>query len=79
MTSDAVLDASGAPVPEEILDALFTGLGSVHDLRGPHAGHNSRTGSVYVVKPKMHGPAEVAVACALLAGVEAVLGLDRSR
>ncbi|MDQ0850515.1 malate synthase [Arthrobacter sp. B3I9] len=76
MTSDAVLDAAGAPVPEEILDALFTGLGSVHDLRGPHAGRNSRTGSVYIVKPKMHGPAEVAVACALLAGAETVLGLQ---
>ncbi|QDY91280.1 malate synthase G [Arthrobacter sp. UKPF54-2] len=76
MTSDAVLDAAGAPVPEEILDALFTSLGSVHDLRGPHAGRNSRAGSVYIVKPKMHGPGEVAVACALLAGTEAVLGLE---
>ncbi|MEQ4518127.1 malate synthase G [Pseudarthrobacter sp. B907] len=76
MTSDAVLDAAGAPVPEEILDALFTSLGSVHDLRGPHAGRNSRAGSVYIVKPKMHGPGEVAVACALLAGTESVLGLE---
>lgn len=76
MTSDAVLDAAGNPVPEEILDALFTGLGSVHDLRGLHAGSNSRTGSAYIVKPKMHGPHEVAVACALLTEVESVLGLD---
>ncbi|WP_369045900.1 malate synthase G [Sinomonas sp. P10A9] len=76
MTSDAVLDAAGNPVPEEILDALFTGLGSVHDLRGPRAGGNSRAGSVYIVKPKMHGPQEVAVACALLAGAESVLGLE---
>ncbi|MET3952233.1 malate synthase G [Arthrobacter sp. UYEF36] len=76
MTSDAVLDPAGDPVPEEILDALFTGLGSVHDLRGPHARHNSRTGSVYIVKPKMHGPREVAVACALLAATESVLRLD---
>lgn len=76
MTSDAVLDQDGNPVPEEILDALFTGLGSVHDLRGAAAGRNSRAGSVYIVKPKMHGPEEVAVACALLAGAEGVLGLD---
>ena len=76
MTSDAVLDAAGDPVPEEILDALFTGLGSVHDLRGQHARNNSRTGSVYIVKPKMHGPREVAVACALLAATETVLRLD---
>jgi malate synthase len=76
MTSDAVLDAAGHPVPEEILDVLFTGLGSVHDLQGAHAGHNSRAGSVYIVKPKMHGPAEVAVACALLAGTEPILGLE---
>ncbi|MBG6184322.1 malate synthase [Arthrobacter sp. CAN_A214] len=76
MTSEAVLDPAGAPVPEEILDALFTGLGSVHDLRGSHAGSNSRAGSVYIVKPKMHGPGEVAVACALLAATEPVLGLD---
>lgn len=76
MTSDAILDTAGQPVPEEILDALFTGLGSVHDLRGQNARQNSRTGSVYIVKPKMHGPHEVAVACALLAGTESVLRLD---
>ena len=76
MTSDAVLDAAGDPVPEAILDALFTGLGSVHDLRGQYARNNSRTGSVYIVKPKMHGPREVAVACALLAATETVLRLD---
>lgn len=75
MTSDAVLDEAGQPVPEEILDALVTGLGSVHDLRGPRSGTNSRTGSMYVVKPKMHGPDEVAVACELLARAEDVLGL----
>lgn len=76
MTSDAVLHTAGNPVPEEILDALFTGLGSVHDLRGPHAGGNSRTGSMYIVKPKMHGPQEVAVACNILEATERVLDLD---
>jgi malate synthase len=75
MTSDAILDKDGEPVPEEILDALFTGLGSIHDLRGSHALRNSRTGSMYIVKPKMHGPREVAVACGLLAATETVLGL----
>ena len=75
MTSDAVRDAAGDPVPEGILDALLTGLGSVHDLRGDTAGGNSRTGSMYVVKPKMHGPDEVALGCEILARAEQVLGL----
>ncbi|OYN96242.1 malate synthase G [Enemella evansiae] len=75
MDSEAVL-LDGEPVSEGFLDALIAGLGSVHDLRGPNAGGNSRTGSVYVVKPKMHGPEEVQLTVDLFAAVEEILGLE---
>ena len=71
MTTDAVL-LDGQETPEGIMDAVMTVAAAMHDLP---AGRNSRTGSIYVVKPKMHGPDEVAFAERLYAGVERILGL----
>ncbi|MEO6159361.1 MAG: malate synthase G [Ilumatobacteraceae bacterium] len=80
MTTPAVLDRNGRPVPEGILDAVFTVLCAMPDLAGEAAGRlrNSTTGSVYVVKPKMHGPREVAFAVTLFERVEDALGLPRN-
>ncbi|GAA4351959.1 malate synthase G [Angustibacter luteus] len=76
MTTDSILDSQGNEVPEGIVDALITAVCGLHDLRGPRAGSNSRVGSIYVVKPKMHGPKEVAFACELLRRTEQLLGLE---
>ena len=79
MTSDAILDSEHREIPEGIMDGMFTAMIALHDLRkNGGAARNSRKGSVYIVKPKMHGPAEVAFACTLFDRIEDALGLPRN-
>ena len=78
MTNDAIIDKDGFEVPEGIMDGLITSLIAIHNLNGNTSRKNTRTGSVYIVKPKMHGPEEVAFANELFNRVEDVLGLKRN-
>ena len=75
MTCDAIVDAEGNEVPEGIVDGLFTALAAKHDLLKTKGMRNSRTGSVYIVKPKMHGPEEVAFTCELFRRIENAVDL----
>jgi malate synthase len=78
MTNPAILDRAGREVPEGIMDAMITSLIAIHDIKGNSQYQNSTSGSINIVKPKMHGPEEVAFTNELFTRVEDALGLERN-
>ena len=76
MTTDSILDESGDEIFEGMLDGCVTSLCAMHDLRGTGDHKNSKTGSIYIVKPKMHGPEETAFTCKLFERIENTLRLE---
>ena len=75
MTNPAILMSNGEEIPEGIMDAMITSMIAIHDIKNNKM--NSRTGSVYIVKPKMHGPEEVKFACDIFSAVEEALHLEK--
>ena len=78
MTNPAILLSDGSEIPEGLMDAFITTAIAMHDLKSLGVMNNSRAGSVYIVKPKMHGPEEVGFADRIMARVESLLGLPAS-
>ena len=78
MTNPAILNAAGEEIPEGFMDGLFTTFCALHDLEGNGDLKNSRTGSMYIVKPKMHGPDEVSLTVELFSKIEELFGLPRN-